>query len=98
MNSDLVKITQQRTQKCDIKKSLLNTIDDKEMEGEPLKLLTLLKTQRRTQMPSHRTRSKYIVIPTKVVEGKQLGVNLINILRENFTPISFLPKSHKAKL
>jgi len=52
------------------------------MKGEQLKLLTLLKTRRKTEMQPYRVRSKFIVIPPKVVEGK--AINFINILRTNF--------------
>ena len=48
--------------------------DDDEMANEKLKLTTLTKTQRKSQLNSPKSRSKYIVIPKNVVEGKILGI------------------------
>jgi hypothetical protein len=55
----------------------LKTTDDPEMKGERLKLLTLLKTRRKTEMQPYRVRSKFIVIPPKVVEGKAMSHYLV---------------------
>jgi hypothetical protein len=55
----------------------LKITDDPEMKKEHLKLLTLLKTRRKTEKQPYRVRSKFIVIPPKVVEGKAMSHYLV---------------------